>query len=57
MDGEESNGIFDWQENDSRERRFLYYDFNNDDIMIEYIQTGHAQDMTTMLPTGREFNQ
>jgi len=57
MDGEESNGIFDWQENDSRERRFLYYDFNNDDIMIEYIQTGHAQDMTTMVPTGREFNR
>ena len=57
MDGERSNGIFDWQENDSRERRFLYYDFNKEDIMIEYIQTGHAQNMTTMVPTGREFNR
>ena len=25
--------------------------------LIEYIQTGHAQDMTTMVPTGREFNR
>ncbi len=57
MDGEGSNEIFDWQENDSRERRFLYYEFNKEGIMTEYIQTGHAQDMTTMVPTGREFNR
>lgn len=57
MDGQQSDKVFDWKEGDVRERRFLYYDAGQEEIMVEYIQTGHAQDMTTMVPTGREFIQ
>ena len=57
MDGKQSDEIFDWKEGDTRERRFLWYSFLDEDHMVEYMQTGHAQDMDTMVPTGREYNR
>ena len=27
----------------------------NSDILTEYVQTGHAEDMETLLPTGRVY--
>ena len=55
LDGKQSGDAFDWTEGDTRERRFLEYSFGDEKHLVEYIQTGHAQDMTTMVPTGREF--
>jgi len=40
-----------------RDRRFLYYDIKDDGHMVEYEQTGRAGDMSTMIPTGKEFNR
>ena len=57
LDGAQSDAVFDWKEGDARERRFLEYAPGSEKCMTEYIQTGHAQDMTTMVPTGREFNR
>jgi len=55
MDGEAGGQVFDWQEGDQRERRFMLYNAVNLNHFEEYIQTGHAADMSTMLPTGRVF--
>ena len=57
LDGRQSEEVFDWKEGDVRERRFLWYSFLDEDHMVEYMQTGHAQDMDTMVPTGREYNR
>ena len=57
LDGKTSDEIFDWKEGDTRERRFLKYSFLDEDHMEEYLQTGYAFDMDTMIPTGREFNK
>ena len=50
-----SDEIFDWSEGDSRERRFLYYEMINSDYIIEYTQTGHAEDMATLVPSGKVY--
>ena len=57
LDGRRSDEVFDWKEGDARERRFLRYSFLDDDHMQEYMQTGYASDMNTMIPTGREYNR
>ena len=57
LDGMQSDAVFDWKEGDARERRFLEYTPGNEKHMVEYLQTGYAQDMTTMVPTGREFDR
>lgn len=41
----------------TRDRRFLYYDIKDPDHMTEYMQKGPAGDMSTMIPTGKEFNR
>ena len=55
LDGMQSEEVFDWTEGDARERRFLEYAPGNEKCMVEYIQSGHAQDTASMVPTGREF--
>ena len=57
LDGRRSDEVFDRKEGDARERRFLRHSFLDDDHMQEYIQTGYASDMDTMIPTGREYNR
>ena len=55
LDGAQSDAVFDWHEGDARERRFFDYEMTNSDILTEYVQTGHAEDMETLLPTGRVY--
>lgn len=55
LDGAESDAAFDWREGDARERRFFDYEMNNSDVLTEYVQTGHAEDMSTLLPTGKVY--
>ena len=57
LDGKQSDAVFDWKEGDVRERRFLRYSFLDDSHMQEYMQTGYAFDMDTMVLTGREYNR
>ncbi|MGN0160971.1 MAG: sulfatase-like hydrolase/transferase [Lachnospiraceae bacterium] len=53
--GADSMSIFDYKENDVRERRFLWHSLDDEELLIEYIQTGAAADEDTLIPTGREF--
>jgi len=53
--GSESGELFEWQEGDVRERRYIYYDFLSDEYMYEYKSTGHAADVEAMIPTGEEY--
>lgn len=57
MAGKDSSGIFDWNEGDQRERRYLWFQYLKEDNMIEYMQTGEACDPDTMYKTGREFKR
>lgn len=57
LDGAQSDAVFDWKEGDTRERRFLEYAPGSEKHMVEYLQKGHAQDLTTMVPTGRVFDR
>lgn len=57
MDGAQSDALFDWKEGDERERRYLRYSFQEMNHMVEYIQKGHAQDLSTMIPTGRVYDR
>lgn len=52
LDGAMGSDIFDYKEGDERERRYLLYALRDKDHMYEYIQTGHASDMSTMYETG-----
>lgn len=40
-----------------RRRRYLWYEWTNEDHMVEYEQTGKAWDMDTLVKTGKEFNR
>ncbi|MCH5344669.1 MAG: sulfatase-like hydrolase/transferase [Acetatifactor sp.] len=53
LNGGSGGNIVDYREDSQRERRFLYYDF--EDYMEEYIQTGHAFDDDTMEATGNVY--
>lgn len=55
IDGAKGTEVFDAKEGDSRERRYLYYEYVHDDIMEEFYQTGYAGDMDTLVPTGKVF--
>ncbi len=57
LSGNRSNEIFDYQEGDQRERRFLFYRYLEEDHMEEFIQHGEANDLTTLTPTGRIFDR
>lgn len=56
LDGALSDEVFDYQEGDYRERRYLLYKYTDENHMVEYLQTGYAGDESTMVPTGRVFD-
>ena len=58
MEGQSGEEAFAWTEGQQRERRYLYYDLNDgvgEKHMVEYIQTGHASDLSTLIRTGTEY--
>ena len=57
LDGEGSDGVFDWHEGDERTRRFLWYEMADNSLLTEYEQTGSAEDMTTLVPTGTVYER
>lgn len=56
LDGKESSELFSDVEY-NRKRRFLWYEWTLEDHMVEYVQTGKAWDMDTLVKTGKEFNR
>ena len=57
LDGASSDQVFDAKEGDDRVRRYLYYDFTDEDHMVEYELHGHAEDVENLKPTGRVFDR
>ncbi len=57
MDGCAGEEAFDCREGEPRERRFMNYDAVNTNYFEEFVQTGDAGDMTTLIPTGRVFEK
>lgn len=57
LDGAWSDTVFDCREGDHRDRRYLWYAVTDEDYLVEYQQTGYASDLSTMIPTGREFRR
>lgn len=55
LDNMPADQLFDFQEGDYRERRYLSYSLF-DPTITEYIQYGHADDLTTLIPTGKVFS-
>lgn len=55
LEGKTGTDVFDYKEGDYRERRYLYYDFDDPTHFYETLQTGHASDENTLIFTGKEF--
>lgn len=55
LNGAPGTEVFDAREGDTRTRRTIMYDFKEEDQMAEFVQTGHAFDIETMIPTGRIY--
>ena len=55
MDGSMGDDVFTVKEGEARERRFLWHTTYYDLRLEEYIQTGQAGDMDTLIKTGRVY--
>lgn len=55
LDGKKSGELFADIEV-GRKRRYLWYDFVDEEHLVEYEQTGKAWEAETMVPTGRKFD-
>lgn len=55
LDGSKSDEIFPYKEGDERERRYIVYALRDKEHMYEYIQTGHASDLSTLVSTGEIY--
>lgn len=55
MTAESGENIFEYQEGTERKRRYIYYDFMEDEYMYEYICNGHASDDAEMVFTGNTY--
>lgn len=55
LNGQSGNQVFDWKDGDARTRRYLYYEWLQEDCLTEYEQSGYATDLNTLLPTGVEY--
>lgn len=40
---------------DNSERRYLFYEFRDEDNLIEYSQTGYAWETSKLIPTGKKY--
>ena len=56
LDGAESTAVSVWQEGDQRERRFLFFEYEDEEHMTEYFQLGSAGDEETMVASGNTYN-
>ena len=52
----DGNDLFELKTEELTERRFMYYLFNHEDHIEEYVQKGYAWDDSTMELTGKTFD-
>lgn len=55
LDGAKGEGVFPYKEGDQRDRRYIIYALRDKAHMYEYIQSGYATDMDTLVPTGKTY--
>ena len=54
-DGESSNNLISYGEQETRSRRFLIYDYNDETVIRECVQDGYASDFDHMRETGNVY--
>ena len=57
LQGSTSENLIEWQKGETRQRRYLNYQQENlsKNGFEELLQTGYADDMTTLRPSGRQY--
>ena len=53
--GKSGEQVFDWEEGQVRQRKYLLYKYEEEEKMYEYVTEGDAADTEAMEATGREF--
>lgn len=56
IDGAESDEVFDYKKGDERERRYLFYYFETDQHMVEYVTNAKADKYKKMKETGNVYD-
>ena len=57
LDGKAGDSIFSWEENEERQRRYILYDYEEEEIMYEYTSKGHASETEKLELTGNEYRR
>lgn len=55
LDGAMGEEVFDYKEGDERKRRYLYFEYEHEEILEEFYQEGYAGDLDTLKATGRKY--
>lgn len=55
LEGEKGEHIFTWEENQVRQRRYILYKYEEEEIMYEYMIEGDASETEKMIPTGEKY--
>lgn len=55
LSGENGDQIFDYEEGDVRQRRYILYDYLKEAYMYEYMSTGHARETDELTFTGNQY--
>ena len=57
LQGSTSENLIEWQKGETRQRRYLNYQQENlsKNGFEELLQTGYADDMATLRPSGRQY--
>lgn len=55
LDGADGASAFDWQEGEARDRRFLFFEYEKEDMIWEYTLSGEASDESALSPTGKVY--
>lgn len=55
LDGATGEEVFDYKEGDERKRRYLYFEYEHEEILEEFYQEGYAGDLDTLKATGRKY--
>ena len=55
LNGAKGDTVFEGLTDDNNARRFLSHDWTKENVLTEYLQTGYATDMSTMIATGKQY--
>ena len=57
LNGKLGEDVFIWAEGDVRQRRYILYDYEEEEIMEEYVSDGFAGDTDKLQATGEVYNR